>query len=104
MMKKISPSVSNLWRNFGKRYSSTLAVQFSEYGKPKDVLKYADSYYFSSSAHYYKIICIFKINRLVNLNLESDLKTLNADEVLLKHLYSPINPSDINMVEKIKYY
>eukprot|EP01035_Chromulina_nebulosa_P034256 gene34256-45945_t len=74
MMKKISPSVSNLWRNFGKRYSSTLAVQFSEYGKPKDVLK------------------------LVNLNLESDLKTLNADEVLLKHLYSPINPSDINMI------
>lgn len=32
------------------------------------------------------------------MNLESDFKNLQPDEVILKHLLSPINPSDINMV------
>mmetsp|Transcript_26771 Transcript_26771/g.36869 ORF Transcript_26771/g.36869 Transcript_26771/m.36869 type:complete len:391 (+) Transcript_26771:810-1982(+) len=56
---------------------SSLAVQYSEFGKAQNVLK------------------------LVSIDNEASLMNLSADEVLLKHLVAPINPSDLNMIQGV---
>jgi hypothetical protein len=87
-----------LLRSLGVKYKaaniSSLAVQYSEFGNAQNVLKYV-------KRHNETMLLVYTIEhsfRLVSVNNEA---SLSSDEVLLKHLVSPINPSDINMVKSI---
>ena len=86
-----------LLRSLGVKYKaaniSSLAVQYSEFGNAQNVLKYVKRH--NETMLLYTIEHSF---RLVSVNNEA---SLSSDEVLLKHLVSPINPSDINMVKSI---